>query len=108
LDTPDRRSDGHRYYSSFGPDRHYGHHCYHPYRRSDRGYFSVEFKKEKPPTFDGEMKKSQDAKAWLLGMRKFFILHDYLENMKAKIDTFNLKGKTYIYWEDVKNFRGIH
>jgi len=32
------------------------------------------FKKENPPPFDGEMKKSQDLEAWLLGMNKFFKL----------------------------------
>ena len=57
LDTPDRRDDGYRYYSSSSYDRYHGHHCYHPYRRTDRGYLSDEFKKAKPPTFDGEMGK---------------------------------------------------
>ena len=41
-------------------------------------------------------------------MRKFFRLHDYSENMKAKIDTFSLKGKADIWWEDVKSVKGIH
>lgn len=66
-----------------------------------------EFKKVKLPTFNGEMKKSKDAEAWLLGMKKLFRLHNYLENMKAKITTFSLEGKVYIWWEDVKNFKGI-
>lgn len=57
---------------------------------------SDEFKKTKPPTFDGEMKKSRDAEAWLLGMNKFFRLHDYSENIKVRIDTFSLKGKVDI------------
>lgn len=52
------------------------------------------------------MKKSEDAEAWLLGMRKFFRLHDYSENMKVKVVTFNLKGNAYIWWDD-KNVRGI-
>jgi len=54
LDTPDRRGHRHKYDSSSELDRHHDH---HPYRRSDRGYFPCEFKKAKPPTFDGEMKK---------------------------------------------------
>jgi len=41
-------------------------------------------------------------------MRKFFRLHDYSNNMKSRIDTFSLKGKTYIWWEDMNNFIGIH
>ena len=67
-----------------------------------------EFKKEKPPTFNGEMKKSQDLEAWFLGMKNFFGLHDYSENMKATITTFSLKGKACSWSKDVKIFRGIH
>jgi len=95
------------YYSSSGSDRHHDHHHYHPYRRSHRVYLRDEFKKEKPPTFDVEMMKSQDAEAWLLGMRKFFRLYDYLENMKERISLFSLKGKENIWWEYVKNVKGI-
>jgi len=84
------------------------HHCYHPYRRSDRGYFPDEFKKAKPPTFDGKMRKPKSAKAWFLGMRKFFTLHDYLENMKARVAIVSLKGKVDIWLEDMKNVRCIH
>ena len=58
--------------------------------RSDKGYMSDEFKKENTPTFEGEMKKYHDVEAWLIGMRKFFSLDDYLENMKAIIATFGL------------------
>ena len=61
FDTPDRRRVRHRYPSSSGSDRHDDWHRYHPYRRSDKGYLLDEFKKAKPPTFDGEMNKSQDA-----------------------------------------------
>ena len=41
-------------------------------------------------------------------MRKFFRLHDYSKNVKAKVSTFSLKGKADIWWEDVKNVRCIH
>lgn len=41
-------------------------------------------------------------------MNKFFRLHGYSENMKAKIAIFSLKGKENIWWEDVKNVRGIY
>jgi len=40
-------------------------------------------------------------------MKKFFTLHSYSENMKAKVATFSLKGKANIWWEDVKNVKGI-
>lgn len=70
-------------------------------------YLPEEFKKVNPPTFDGDMKKQEDAEAWLLGMKKFFKLHSYSENMKVKITTFRLKGKVDIWWEDVNNVKGI-
>ena len=53
------------------------------------------------------MKKSQDEKAWFLGINKFFILHYYSENMKAIIAMFNLKSKVDILWEYVRNVKGI-
>jgi len=65
------------------------------------------FKKEKPHTFDGEMKKSQDVEAWFLGMNMLFRVHGYSKNMKDGISTFSLKIKVDIWWDDVKNVRGI-
>jgi len=53
------------------------------------------------------MKKSRDVEAWLLGMNKFFQLHYYSEKVKARIAMFSLRGKAEIWWEDVKNVRGI-
>ena len=58
LDTLDRRRDKQKHDSSSNSNKHHDCHWYHPYRRSDRGYFPYEFKKAKPPTFDGEMKKT--------------------------------------------------
>lgn len=63
LDTPDRRGDGRKFYSSSSSNMYHGHHHYHPYKRSDKGYFPFEFKKYKPPTFYGDLKKSEDAEA---------------------------------------------
>lgn len=40
-------------------------------------------------------------------MNKFFQLHDYSENMKARIINFSLKGKEDNWWEYVNNVRGI-
>lgn len=106
LDTHDKRTNmyGH-HYSSSSKRHHYNHHCHHPYRR--RESFPEEFNKVKPPTFDGEMKKPKDVEARLLRMNKFFRLHSYSDNMKAKITNFSLRGKENIWWEDVKNVKGI-
>ena len=55
-----------------------------------------EFKKEKSTTFDGDVKKEEDDKAWSLGMNKFFRIHDYSKNMKFKVASYSLKGKNDI------------
>ena len=51
-----------------------------------------EFRTAKPPTFDGEVKTGQEAEAWLLGIKKYFQVHDYSGNMKARVAIFNLNG----------------
>lgn len=96
------RGDEYRYYSSFGYDRHHDHHRYHPYRRIDRGYLLDELKKAKLHIFDRDVKEPEDAEAWILAMNKFFELYEYRDNMKARIVIFSLKGKTNIWWDDVK------
>ena len=96
LDTPDKRGSNYEFYSSCGLDKYHGHHHHYPYRTSERRYLPNEFKKSKPPTFDGELKKLEDVEEWLLGMKKFLKLHDYIVNMKAMIAIFNLKGKVDI------------
>ena len=93
LDTPYTRGDRHGYNSSSNSDKNsYEHHQCHSYRRSDKGYFPDEFKKVKPPNFDGEVNKSQHEKIWFLGMNNLFKLHDYSKNMKAKMAKFSPKG----------------
>jgi hypothetical protein len=66
-----------------------------------------EFRKSKPPSFEGEIKKGEEAEAWLLELKKYFRFHDFSENMKARVATFNLNGKASIWWEDLKNVKGI-
>jgi hypothetical protein len=56
-----------------------------------------EFKKAKPPSFDGEIKKGEEAEAWLLGLKKYFRVDDFLKNLKARVATFNLNGKDSIW-----------
>jgi hypothetical protein len=52
-------------------------------RKHSRSHDPEEFKKSKPPTFDGEIKKGEEAEAWLLSLKKYFRVHDYSENLKA-------------------------
>jgi hypothetical protein len=76
-------------------------------RDTRRVFLTKEFKKAKSPTFDGEIKKGEEVEAWLLGMRKYFRVHNYLENTKAKIVIFNLNGGDSIWWEDLKEVKGL-
>ena len=50
-------------------------------------------------TFNGEIKTGQEVEAWLLGMKKYFQVQDYSENMKARVAIFNLNGRAFIWWE---------
>ena len=67
-------------------------------RRHHKDCSRDEFKKSKPPTFDGEVKTGQEAEAWLLGIKKYFKVHDYSGNMKARVSIFNLNRKASIWW----------
>ena len=60
--------------------------------RNHRDRSRDEFRKAKPPTFDGEIKTGQEAEAWLIGIKKYFQVQDYLGNMKARVAIFNLNG----------------
>ena len=74
------------------------------YRKSSRD----EFKKASPPTFNGETKNGQEAEAWFLGMRKYFQVQDYSENMKARVAIFNLIGRASIWWEHCRKVKKIN
>jgi hypothetical protein len=52
-------------------------------RKSSKNHDTEDFKKSKPPSFDGDIKKGEEAEAWLLGLNKYFRFHDYSENLKA-------------------------
>ena len=58
-----------------------------------------EMNKIKPPTFDGEHKKDEDAETWLLGMRKYFQLNNYSYHAEGKISIYQLKGKESMWWD---------
>jgi len=54
-----------------------------------------DFKKAKPPTFDGEIEKGEEEEVWLLGLNKYFKVHDYSENLKSRITIFNFEWKGF-------------
>jgi hypothetical protein len=65
----------------------------HQRRRHELDILQGELRRLKPPTFDGEHRKGEDVEAWLLGMRKYFQLHNYSSNMEAKIPYIIFRGK---------------
>jgi hypothetical protein len=57
--------------------------------------------KIKPPTFDGEHKKDEDAETWLLGMKKYFQLNNYSSHAEGRIAIYQLKGKASMWWDQL-------
>jgi hypothetical protein len=46
-------------------------------QKTSNGHKFEEFRKAKPPSFDGEIKKGEEEEAWLLGLKKYFRVHDF-------------------------------
>ena len=67
-----------------------------------------EFKKAMASNFNGEIKTGQEAKPWLLGMRKYFQVQDYSRNMKARVAIFNLTGRASIWSEHFRQVKKIN
>jgi hypothetical protein len=66
-----------------------------------------EMNKIKPPTFDGDHKKGEDADTWLLDMRNYFQLHNYSSHTKGIISVYQLKGKTSMWWDQLVQVQHI-
>eukprot|EP00253_Pinus_taeda_P028923 PITA_28923 len=64
-----------------------------------------EFRKIKPPHFDGEQEEA--AKAWIINTNKYFQLYEYDNNLKARLAIFQLQGKATLWWEEVKIVKGV-
>jgi hypothetical protein len=77
-------------------------------RKHSKSHDPKEFKKSKPPTFDGYIKKGEEYEVWLLSLKKYFRFHDYSENLKAQISIFNMNGKSSIWWEDLRDVKRVH
>jgi hypothetical protein len=61
----------------------------------------------KPPTFYGEHKKYEDVETWLLGMRKYFQMHNYSSHAEGRIYIYQLKGKTSMWWDQLVQVQHI-
>jgi hypothetical protein len=63
--------------------------------------------KIKPPTFYGEQKKDEDTKTWMLGMIKYFQLHNYSSHAEGRISIYQHKGKTSMWWDQLVQVQHI-
>ena len=66
-----------------------------------------EMNKIKPPTFDGEKKKEEDANTWLLVMRKYFQLQNYSCHVEGRIAMYQLKGEESMWWDQLVQVRQL-
>ena len=73
---------------------------YKPYEE-----ISGEFEKIKPPTFNEETEKGEEFESWLSGMKEYFQIYNYSNQLKARMDIYNLSGKADIWWQDLKIVR---
>jgi hypothetical protein len=53
--------------------------------------------KIKFPNFHGEHNKNEFLETWLLGMRKYFQLHDHCAQAEGRISIYQLKEKTSMW-----------
>ena len=57
--------------------------------------------------FNSVSEKEEEAEAWLSGMKKYFQIYNYSNELKVKIVISNLTGKADIWWQDIKTVKGI-
>ena len=56
--------------------------------------------------FNGEIEKGEKVEAWLCGMKKCFQIHNYSDELKAKMAIYNLTRKEDIWWKDINKVKG--
>ena len=82
------RKSTRRNHASSGPGSSPGvSHVQRQRRRFEADILQGELRKIKPPTFNGEHWKEEEAEAWLLEMKKYFQLHDYPSRVESQIET---------------------
>jgi hypothetical protein len=77
-------------------------------RRHELDSFQGELRKLKPPSFDGEREREDDVEAWLLGLGRYFQLHNYSSNLESRISTYHLHGKVAMWWDQLKQVDHIN
>ena len=57
--------------------------------------------------FHGEIEKGEEEETRLSGMKKYFQIYNYSDELKAKMVIYNLTEKAYIWWQDINKVKGI-
>ena len=57
--------------------------------------------------FNGEVEKGEEAKAWLLGMKKYFQIYNYFDRLKAQMAIYNRTRNDDIWWHDIKRVKNL-
>jgi hypothetical protein len=83
-------------------------HVRHQRRRNELESFQGDLRKLKSPSFDGEREREDDGEAWLLGLKRYFQLHNYSSNLEDKISTYYLYGKVVMWWVQLKQVEHIN
>ena len=65
-----------------------------------------ELRKLKPPTFDGE-KYGELVEMWIIEMKKYLRLQDYVDNEESRIAILNIQGREYRWWKQLKQVEGL-
>ena len=71
-------------------------------QRNDKN-LQGEFRKIKSPTYEGEVNTWEKVEEGILGMSKYFRVHNYSSEMKAHLAIYNLNGKACRWWRDLKH-----
>jgi hypothetical protein len=80
----------------------------HKRRKQEVDSLQGELRKLNPPSFEGEREREDDAKNWLLGLRRYFQFHNYSSNLEARISTYHLHGKATMWWDQQKQVEHVN
>ena len=57
--------------------------------------------------FNGEIEKGEEVETWLFGMKKYFQIYNYSDELKLKMAIYNLTGREDIWWQDIKKVNAV-
>jgi hypothetical protein len=80
----------------------------HQRRKQEVDSLQGELRKLKPPSFEGEREREDDVEAWLLGLKRYFQLHNYSSNLEARIATYHLHRKAAMWWDQLKQVEHVN